>query len=218
MQHRKPDIVSRWVLDRSVSCFIEKKSQNSSKIHKECKLFLFKKPFIFWGKALREFFWYPVSLMPHFFLGTELLTINNLLFKAQIDNINLFKVVSKNHDAVLIHSGCRLLSRFIILILVTEVLWEEPDQQKGMGVVLYECWLLDEINVPPLHLQLGGFVEKYAGSGVTLHPQSSSNKENRRTEGLNRYLQTLQSHQSTATGISRVIYGGYPFSQVLIEI
>lgn len=27
------------------------------------------------------------------FLGTEMLTINNFLFKAQIDNINLFKVV-----------------------------------------------------------------------------------------------------------------------------
>lgn len=153
-------------------------------------------------------------MLHSFFLGTELLTINNLLFKAQIDNINLFKVVSKNHDAVLIHSGCRLLSRFIILILVTEILWEEPDQQKGTGVVLYEGWLLDEINVPPLHLQLGGFVEKYAGSGVTLHPQSSSNKENRRTEGLNRYLQTLQSHQSTATGrgISWVRYRGWLFS------
>ena len=49
-------------------------------------------------------------------------------------------------------------------------------------------------------LQLGGFVEKYAGSGVSLHPQSNSNKENRRTEGLNRYLQTLQSNQSTAPG------------------
>ncbi len=51
-----------------------------------------------------------------------------------------------------------------------------------------------------LSLQLVGFVEKYAGSGVSLHTQSSSNKENRRTEGLNRYLQTLQSSQSTAPG------------------
>uniref|UniRef100_A0A671VRG8 ATP-dependent DNA helicase DDX11 n=1 Tax=Sparus aurata TaxID=8175 RepID=A0A671VRG8_SPAAU len=70
--------------------------------------------------------------------GTEMLTINNFLFKAQIDNINLFKV---------------------------------------------------------LPICLGGFVEKYAGSGVSLHVQSGSNKENRRTEGLNRYLQTLQSNQ-----------------------
>uniref|UniRef100_A0A3Q3W8M1 Helicase ATP-binding domain-containing protein n=1 Tax=Mola mola TaxID=94237 RepID=A0A3Q3W8M1_MOLML len=31
-----------------------------------------------------------------YFLGTEMLTINNLLFKAQIDNINLFKVVCSN--------------------------------------------------------------------------------------------------------------------------
>ncbi|TKS73391.1 ATP-dependent DNA helicase DDX11 [Collichthys lucidus] len=69
-------------------------------------------------------------------IGTEMLTINNFLFKGQIDNINLFK--------------------------------------------------------------LGGFVEKYAGAGVSLHTQSSSNKENRRTEGLNRYLQTLQSNQSAA--------------------
>lgn len=49
-------------------------------------------------------------------------------------------------------------------------------------------------------LQLGGFVEKYAGAGVSLHTQTSSNKENRRTEGLNRYLQTLQSNQSAAPG------------------
>uniref|UniRef100_A0A7N6FLN5 Helicase ATP-binding domain-containing protein n=1 Tax=Anabas testudineus TaxID=64144 RepID=A0A7N6FLN5_ANATE len=40
--------------------------------------------------------------------------------------------------------------------------------------------------------KLGGFVEKYAGSGVSLHTQTNTNKENRRIEGLNRYLQTLQ--------------------------
>lgn len=97
---------------------IEKKSQNSSKIHKESQLFLFKKPFIFWGNPLRK----SIFDASFIFLGTELLTINNLLFKAQIDNINLFKVVSKNHDALLIHSGHRLLSRFIILVLVTEIL------------------------------------------------------------------------------------------------
>ncbi|XP_026222225.1 ATP-dependent DNA helicase DDX11 isoform X2 [Anabas testudineus] len=45
--------------------------------------------------------------------------------------------------------------------------------------------------------KLGGFVEKYAGSGVSLHTQTNTNKENRRIEGLNRYLQTLQSNQST---------------------
>ncbi|XP_042351747.1 ATP-dependent DNA helicase DDX11 [Plectropomus leopardus] len=82
--------------------------------------------------------------------GTEMLTINNFLFKAQIDNINLFK-----------------LQRYF---------------EKSM-----------------ISRKLGGFVEKYAGSGVSLHAQSSSNKENRRTEGLNRYLQTLQSSQSTAS-------------------
>lgn len=49
--------------------------------------------------------------------------------------------------------------------------------------------------------QLCGFVEKYAGSGVSLHTQSSSNKENRRTEGLNRFLQNLQSNQSSAQGL-----------------
>ncbi|XP_029289407.1 ATP-dependent DNA helicase DDX11 isoform X1 [Cottoperca gobio] len=81
--------------------------------------------------------------------GTEMLTINNFLFKAQIDNINLFK-----------------LPRYF---------------EKSM-----------------ISRKLGGFVEKYAGSGVSLHTQSSLNKENRRTEGLNRYLQTLQSNQGTA--------------------
>lgn len=42
-------------------------------------------------------------------------------------------------------------------------------------------------------------MEKYAGSGVTLHTHCN-NKENRRTEGLNRYLQTLQSNQNPGTG------------------
>ncbi|XP_037538797.1 ATP-dependent DNA helicase DDX11 [Nematolebias whitei] len=81
--------------------------------------------------------------------GTEMHTINNFLFKAQIDNINLFK-----------------LQKYF---------------EKSM-----------------ISRKLGGFVEKYAGSGVTLQARSSSNKENRRTEGLNRYLQTLQSTQSSA--------------------
>ncbi|XP_076588489.1 ATP-dependent DNA helicase DDX11 [Chaetodon auriga] len=81
--------------------------------------------------------------------GTEMLSINNFLFKAQIDNINLFK-----------------LQRYF---------------EKSM-----------------ISRKLGGFVEKYAGTGVSLHTQSSSNKENRRTEGLNRFLQTLQSNQSAA--------------------
>lgn len=49
-------------------------------------------------------------------------------------------------------------------------------------------------------LQLGGFVEKYAGSGVMLHAQSTSNKENRRTEGLNRYLETLKKNPISAPG------------------
>ncbi|MED6286463.1 DEAD H (Asp-Glu-Ala-Asp His) box helicase 11 [Characodon lateralis] len=81
--------------------------------------------------------------------GTELYTINNFLFKAQIDNINLFK-----------------LQRYI---------------EKSM-----------------ISRKLGGFVEKYSGSGVMLHVQSSSNKENRRTEGLSRYLQALKTN-STST-------------------
>uniref|UniRef100_A0A671VQQ6 ATP-dependent DNA helicase DDX11 n=1 Tax=Sparus aurata TaxID=8175 RepID=A0A671VQQ6_SPAAU len=83
--------------------------------------------------------------------GTEMLTINNFLFKAQIDNINLFK-----------------LQRYF---------------EKSM-----------------ISRKLGGFVEKYAGSGVSLHVQSGSNKENRRTEGLNRYLQTLQMSPADQQG------------------
>uniref|UniRef100_A0A8C4IHQ1 DEAD/H (Asp-Glu-Ala-Asp/His) box helicase 11 n=1 Tax=Dicentrarchus labrax TaxID=13489 RepID=A0A8C4IHQ1_DICLA len=82
--------------------------------------------------------------------GTEMLTINNFLFKAQIDNINLFKVLQRYFEK-------SMISRKLV-----------------------------------------GFVEKYAGTGVNLHTQSSSNKENRRTEGLNRYLQTLQSNQTSA--------------------
>ncbi|KAJ3596943.1 hypothetical protein NHX12_003343 [Muraenolepis orangiensis] len=80
--------------------------------------------------------------------GTQLLTINDFLFKAKIDNINLFK-----------------LQRYF---------------EKSM-----------------ISRKLCGFLEKYAGSGVTPHPQPGLNKENRRTEGLGRYLQTLQRNQST---------------------
>uniref|UniRef100_A0A669CG55 ATP-dependent DNA helicase DDX11 n=1 Tax=Oreochromis niloticus TaxID=8128 RepID=A0A669CG55_ORENI len=86
--------------------------------------------------------------------GTEMLTINNFLFKAQIDNINLFKVLQRYFEK-------SMISR-----------------------------------------KLGGFVEKYAGSGVTLHTHSCNNKENRRTEGLNRYLQTLQSNQNPGTDVA----------------
>ncbi|XP_026167802.1 ATP-dependent DNA helicase DDX11 isoform X1 [Mastacembelus armatus] len=79
--------------------------------------------------------------------GTNMFTINNFLFKAQIDNINLFK-----------------LQKYF---------------EKSM-----------------ISRKLGGFVEKYAGSGVSLHTQS---KENRRTEGLSRYLQTLQSNAQVSS-------------------
>ncbi|XP_077453402.1 ATP-dependent DNA helicase DDX11 [Stigmatopora argus] len=81
--------------------------------------------------------------------ATEMHTINNFLFQAQIDNINLFK-----------------LHRYF---------------EKSM-----------------ISRKLGGFVEKYVGSGVTLHTPINTSKENRRTEGLNRYLQHLQAKQSTA--------------------
>uniref|UniRef100_A0AAQ5ZQL6 ATP-dependent DNA helicase DDX11 n=1 Tax=Amphiprion ocellaris TaxID=80972 RepID=A0AAQ5ZQL6_AMPOC len=96
--------------------------------------------------------------------GTEMLTINNFLFKAQIDNINLFKVLQRYFEK-------SMVSR-----------------------------------------KLGGFVEKYAGSGVILHTQSSSNKENRRTEGLNRYLQNLQSQQGSAE--SEKVLSASPMMQV----
>uniref|UniRef100_A0A8C9X755 DEAD/H (Asp-Glu-Ala-Asp/His) box helicase 11 n=1 Tax=Sander lucioperca TaxID=283035 RepID=A0A8C9X755_SANLU len=57
--------------------------------------------------------------------GTEMLSINNFLFKAQIDNINLFKVLQRYFEK-------SLISR-----------------------------------------KLGGFVEKYAGLGVSLHTPTS---------------------------------------------
>ncbi|XP_035257823.1 ATP-dependent DNA helicase DDX11 isoform X2 [Anguilla anguilla] len=75
--------------------------------------------------------------------GTELLTINDFLFRAQIDNINLFKV-----------------QRYFEKSLISR--------------------------------KLCGFVERYQGAGVKV---SSSNKENRRTEGLAHFLQALQSGQ-----------------------
>ncbi|XP_042559674.1 ATP-dependent DNA helicase DDX11 isoform X2 [Clupea harengus] len=74
--------------------------------------------------------------------GTELLTINDYLFKAKIDNINLFK-----------------LQRYF---------------EKSM-----------------ISRKLSGFAERYEGAGVT--PHTHANKENRRTEGLGRFLQTLQN-------------------------
>nr|XP_020467998.1 ATP-dependent DNA helicase DDX11-like [Monopterus albus] len=98
--------------------------------------------------------------------GTEMLSINNFLFKAQIDNINLFK-----------------LQKYF---------------EKSM-----------------ISRKLGGFVEKYAGSGVSLQTHSNSNKENRRTEGLNRYLQTLQSNQSTAPVSSADQQGSVEAEKVL---
>uniref|UniRef100_A0A669DRZ3 ATP-dependent DNA helicase DDX11 n=1 Tax=Oreochromis niloticus TaxID=8128 RepID=A0A669DRZ3_ORENI len=94
----------------------------------------------------------------------QMLTINNFLFKAQIDNINLFKVLQRYFEK-------SMISR-----------------------------------------KLGGFVEKYAGSGVTLHTHSCNNKENRRTEGLNRYLQTLQSNQNPGTG--QLLLSASPMMQV----
>ncbi|XP_047451745.1 ATP-dependent DNA helicase DDX11 isoform X2 [Mugil cephalus] len=98
--------------------------------------------------------------------GTQMLTINDFLFKARIDNINLFK-----------------LQRYF---------------EKSM-----------------ISRKLGGFVEKYAGSGVTLHTQSSSNKENRRTEGLNRYLQSLQSNQSAASVLQADQQGSVEADKIL---
>ncbi|RVE71906.1 hypothetical protein OJAV_G00056400 [Oryzias javanicus] len=82
--------------------------------------------------------------------GTEMHTINNFLFKAEVDNINWFK-----------------LQRYF---------------EKSM-----------------ISRKLSGFVEKYAGSGVTLHTQNTLNKENRRTEGLLNYLKTLKSSKNSAS-------------------
>ncbi|KAL1262404.1 hypothetical protein QQF64_007728 [Cirrhinus molitorella] len=73
----------------------------------------------------------------------SLQTINDFLFKAQVDNINLFKVQKYFEKSMISQKLC-------------------------------------------------GFVEKYEGSGVNTH-SSSKNKENRRTEGLGRFLQTLQN-------------------------
>ncbi|KAM9815512.1 ATP-dependent DNA helicase DDX11 isoform 1-T1 [Syngnathus typhle] len=81
--------------------------------------------------------------------ATEMLTINNFLFRAQIDNINLFK-----------------LHRYFMKSMISK--------------------------------KLGSFVEKYAGSGMTPHTPVSSAKENRRTEGLHRYLQSLHGNESAA--------------------
>ncbi|XP_062861295.1 ATP-dependent DNA helicase DDX11 [Trichomycterus rosablanca] len=75
--------------------------------------------------------------------GTELLTINDFLFRAQIDNINLFKVQKYFEKSMISRKLC-------------------------------------------------GFLEKYEGSGVKLN-SDQMNKENRRTEGLGRFLQSLHS-------------------------
>ncbi|XP_048868858.1 ATP-dependent DNA helicase DDX11 isoform X2 [Brienomyrus brachyistius] len=80
--------------------------------------------------------------------GTEMLTINNFLFRAQIDNINLFKV-----------------QRYFEKSLISR--------------------------------KLHGFVEKYQGTGVAA---SVSKKENQRTEGLGRFLQSLQTGQQAHAG------------------
>ncbi|KAG9272975.1 ATP-dependent DNA helicase DDX11 [Astyanax mexicanus] len=80
--------------------------------------------------------------------GTELLTINDFLFRAQIDNINLFKVQKYFEKSMISRKLC-------------------------------------------------GFVEKYEGNGVNTH-SNSVNKENRNTEGLGRFLQSLQNKPAAA--------------------
>ncbi|TRZ02600.1 hypothetical protein DNTS_016289 [Danionella cerebrum] len=75
--------------------------------------------------------------------GSELLTINDFLFKAEVDNINLFKVQKYFEKSMISRKLC-------------------------------------------------GFTEKYGGTGVTTHTNCKK-QENRRTEGLIRFLQTLQS-------------------------
>ncbi|XP_061630214.1 ATP-dependent DNA helicase DDX11 [Phyllopteryx taeniolatus] len=85
--------------------------------------------------------------------ATEMFTINNFLFKAQIDNINFYKLHGYFEKS--------MISR-----------------------------------------KLGGFVDKYVGSGVSPHTHVCSKKENRRTEGLNRYLQSLHGKQSTTPALT----------------
>lgn len=52
----------------------------------------------------------------------------------------------------------------------------------------------------PPPMQLGGFAEKYAGSGVNSHTPSGLNKENRCTEPLLRFLEGLKKGQKAAPG------------------
>ncbi|XP_030646577.1 ATP-dependent DNA helicase DDX11 [Chanos chanos] len=82
--------------------------------------------------------------------GSELLTINDFLFKAQVDNINLFKVQRYFEKSFISRKLC-------------------------------------------------GFVEKYESGGVRVHTPFAD-KENRRTEGLGRFLQTLQSQPTGPHG------------------
>uniref|UniRef100_A0A674BR86 ATP-dependent DNA helicase DDX11 n=1 Tax=Salmo trutta TaxID=8032 RepID=A0A674BR86_SALTR len=120
-------------------------THNNCSFRLKAKNLMYIKQILFVVEGLVRVLGGKVGQNPH---TTELLTINNFLFKAQIDNINLFKV-----------------QRYF---------------EKSM-----------------ISRKLCGFIEKYAGTGVTSHTQTtqtqSANKENRRTEGLNRYLQTLQS-------------------------
>lgn len=64
-------------------------------------------------------------------LGTELHTINNFLFKAQIDNINLFKVLWSVMSVKLKSCLQKANSDFFNVTSVTEILWEEHDKQKS---------------------------------------------------------------------------------------
>nr|XP_055029828.1 ATP-dependent DNA helicase DDX11 isoform X2 [Misgurnus anguillicaudatus] len=81
--------------------------------------------------------------------GSELLTINDFLFRGQCDNINLFKVQKYFEKSMISQKLC-------------------------------------------------GFVEKYEGNGINTQ-SSCKNKENRRIEGLGRYLQSLQNNPTVVS-------------------
>lgn len=79
------------------------------------------------------------------FLGDEMLTINNFLFNAQIDNINLFKVKDENQSNHLFSPFQIKLQTSALIVTplslsVAEVLWEEHDQQKGKPNVIVRIY------------------------------------------------------------------------------
>ncbi|CAL8376134.1 unnamed protein product [Arctogadus glacialis] len=121
--------------------------------------------------------------------GTQLLTINDFLFKAQIDNINLFKLQKYFEKSMI----CRKLCGFV-------------EKYAGSGVTPHPQ--TPRPQTPRPQTPRPQTPRPQTPRPQTPRPQmprpqtpGGLNKENRRTEGLSRYLQALQKGPPAAPSV-----------------